>query len=104
MLSAGITPGASGRFPRLNPQPPMMREQGRTDGGDQAATIFRQALGFKGAERAAYLAGACGTDTQLRQRVETLFLAEGGPAGDVPPKPLEASASDTQVTALGGIS
>src|SRR5262249_20661181 len=42
---------------------------------DQLEALLNRALEFKPAERAAFLAGACGQDHELRQKVETLLRA-----------------------------
>jgi eukaryotic-like serine/threonine-protein kinase len=42
---------------------------------DQIECLLNRALEFKPAERAAFLAGACGADDELRQKVETLLRA-----------------------------
>ena len=41
---------------------------------NEAESLLYQALEFPPAERAAYLAGACGDDQELRRKVETLLL------------------------------
>ena len=50
----------------------------------QAAELFARALDFPPAERAAYLAGACGNDGNLRQRIEALLAAHEGQSKFLP--------------------
>jgi serine/threonine protein kinase len=51
---------------------------------DKVEALFEQALKFKPEERAAFLAGACGPDAELRGRVEELLRADAE-AGDFLP-------------------
>jgi len=44
---------------------------------DQVEDLLNQALEFKAEQRAAFLAGACGADKFLREKVETLLKAHG---------------------------
>lgn len=53
-----------------------MRNESSPPSGGAVETIFNAALNFEGSERAAYLAGACGENKQLRQRVEALLQAQ----------------------------
>jgi eukaryotic-like serine/threonine-protein kinase len=48
------------------------------------AELFERALDFEPTERAAFLAGACGHDVNLRRRVEDLLAAHGQQAGFLP--------------------
>src|SRR5262245_32318559 len=48
---------------------------------DQLETLLTRALEFKPAERAAFLAGACGSDHELRKKVETLLRASADAEG-----------------------
>ena len=52
-----------------------------------AETIFNAALAFSAAERPAYLAGACGADAVLRQRVEDLLRADEAVRAFLPEPP-----------------
>ncbi len=52
-----------------------------------AQAIFDAALAFTPAERPAYLAGACGDNLQLRQRVEALLRAHEAAGGFLPEQP-----------------
>ncbi len=51
---------------------------------DQAEDLLNQALEFKPEERAAFLAGACGSDKDLRARLETLLHAHDEAVGFLP--------------------
>jgi tetratricopeptide (TPR) repeat protein len=57
---------------------------------ERVETLFNQALKFAPAERAAFLAGACGDDDQLRRQLEEMLRAEAEAAADR----LEASQED----------
>src|SRR5262245_34673874 len=48
---------------------------------DQVEALLNRALEFKPAQRAAFLAGACGNDDELRQKVETLLRAAADAEG-----------------------
>src|ERR1051325_4459737 len=45
---------------------------------EKVEAIFAQALKFRREERTAFLTGACGNDTALRQRVDELLQAQSG--------------------------
>ncbi|MBI2925898.1 MAG: hypothetical protein HYY24_09365 [Verrucomicrobia bacterium] len=49
-----------------------------------AERLFNRALDFRPEERPAFLAGACGDDIALRQRVEALLAAHEQAAGFLP--------------------
>ena len=51
---------------------------------ERAADLFDRALDFEPTERAAFLAGACGNDVNLRHRVEDLLLAHDAKSGFLP--------------------
>src|SRR5262249_34582124 len=51
------------------------------DPHDQLEALLNRALEFKPAERPAFLAGACGKDQELRQKVETLLRADADAEG-----------------------
>src|SRR4051812_11077186 len=55
--------------------------------GDKIEALFEQALKFKPEERGAFLAGACGTDEALKQRVEELLMAEAEAGAFLPTDP-----------------
>jgi serine/threonine protein kinase len=57
---------------------------------EAAETIFNAALAFNAAERPAYLAGACGDNLALRQRVEALLRAHAASPRFLPEQPLSA--------------
>jgi WD40 repeat protein len=61
-----------------------MKQEPSNPNGSQAEAIYNAALAFSAAERAAYLAGACGDDLPLRQQVEALLRAHEAPPGSVP--------------------
>ncbi|HWN94122.1 MAG TPA: protein kinase [Methylomirabilota bacterium] len=54
---------------------------------DKVEALFEQALKFKPEERAAFLAGACGLDAELRGRVEELLRADAGAGAFLPTDP-----------------
>src|SRR5512145_3065711 len=56
---------------------------------DQIETLFHQALKFGPAERAAFLAGACGDNDVLRHRLEELLQAEVEAGAFLPEAPQE---------------
>ncbi len=61
-------------------------------------TLFAQALNFKPLERSAFLAGACGNDTELRRRVEELLQAQAEAGEFMPTEPGGAAALATSLT------
>src|SRR5262249_1078444 len=67
------------------------------DQHDQVEALLNRALEFKPAERIAFLAGACGNDHELRQKVETLLRAaddaEGFMEGATKSEPTPSSES-----------
>src|SRR5277367_2219041 len=64
-----------------------------------AETILKAALAFSAAERAAYVAGACGDNQVLRQQVEALLRAqEAPPASPAKPPPSPASTIKIEFT------
>jgi serine/threonine protein kinase len=65
-----------------------------------AEAIFNAALAFSAAERAAYLAGACGVNNALRQRVEALLRAHDAPPGFLPDQPGTAPRSTIVITPI----
>ncbi|MEO8426022.1 MAG: serine/threonine-protein kinase [Verrucomicrobiota bacterium] len=54
---------------------------------EKVETLFTEALKFKPEERAAFLAGACGNDTELRGQLEKLLRAEAEAGGFLPEAP-----------------
>src|SRR5438876_3419201 len=54
---------------------------------DQVEDLLNQALAFAPDQRAAFLAGACGADTALREKVETLLKAYNEAEGFLPEAP-----------------
>ena len=50
----------------------------------KAENVFDRALDFEPSERAAFLAGACGNDVNLRRRVQDLLLAHEAKSGFLP--------------------
>jgi eukaryotic-like serine/threonine-protein kinase len=54
---------------------------------EKVEALFEQALKFKPEERAAFLAGACGADEELRRRVEELLRADANAGGFLPTSP-----------------
>jgi eukaryotic-like serine/threonine-protein kinase len=64
-----------------------MKEDSANPNAGAAETIFNAALAFSAAERPAYLAGACGDNVPLRQRVEALLRAHEAPPGFLPEQP-----------------
>ena len=54
---------------------------------ERVEALFEQALKFKPEERTAFLAGACGTDAELRGRVEELLRANADAGGFLPTNP-----------------
>ena len=63
----------------------------------KAETIFTAALAFSAPERNAYLAGACGDNAALRQRVEALLRAHDAPQGFLPEQPAAGPPKSTMV-------
>jgi len=61
-----------------------MKDKSANPNAGEAETIFNAALAFSAAERAAYLAGACGANLPLRQRVEALLRAHEAAPGFLP--------------------
>ena len=55
-----------------------------SDNKQRIAELFERALDFEPAARAAFLAGACGSDVNLRRRVEDLLAAHGQQSGFLP--------------------
>jgi non-specific serine/threonine protein kinase/serine/threonine-protein kinase len=77
-----------------------MKDEFATPKAGTAETIFNAALAFSAAERPAYLAGACGDNRVLRQRVEALLRAHEAPHGFLPEQPIAAPRSTILVTPL----
>src|SRR5512139_607394 len=71
-----------------------MKSESANPNAGQVEAIFNAALAVPGAERAAYLAGACGTDATLRERVEALLRAHEQ-AGGFLAEPAATSARPT---------
>ncbi|MGO8700423.1 MAG: protein kinase domain-containing protein [Limisphaerales bacterium] len=71
-----------------------MKQESSNLNAGEAENIFRAALAFSVTERAAYLAGACGDNLSLRQRVEALLSAEKGATALMSKQP-EAAARGT---------
>src|SRR5215472_4282073 len=65
----------------------------------RAADIFTEALSVPGAERAAFLAQACGGDEQLRQKVEAL-LKSHEEIGDFLEEAPDKSVSEARIAAV----
>ena len=61
-----------------------MNDNSTNPNAKAAETIFNAALAFNTAERPAYLAGACGDNLVLRQRVEALLRAHEASPGFMP--------------------
>ena len=59
--------------------------------------MFNQALDFRPEERPAFLAGACGDDIALRQRVEALLAAHEKAAGFLPAEGGQTTVISTHV-------
>jgi WD40 repeat protein/serine/threonine protein kinase len=70
-----------------------MKPDSANPNASEAETIFNAALAFNPGERAAYLAGACGDNLPLRQRVEALLRAHEVLQGSVPAQPAAAPRS-----------
>jgi len=68
-----------------------MKPESANPNAGAAETIFNAALTFSAAERPAYLAGACGDNLSLRQRVEALLGAHEAPQGFLPEQPTSSS-------------
>src|SRR5688572_16739718 len=72
-----------------------------------AETLFHEALELEPHERADFLNAACGSDTTLRQRVDTLLAAHERASGFLPERNAEGSslgampASETIGTMIG---
>jgi len=64
-----------------------MKDEPVNPSGSPAETLFNAALNFKPTERPAYLAGACGDNHALRQRVEALLRAHEAAEGFLPEQP-----------------
>ncbi|HSA02993.1 MAG TPA: protein kinase, partial [Candidatus Paceibacterota bacterium] len=64
-----------------------MQDEPANPSARAAEVIFNGALGFAPAERSAYLAGACGNNADLRQRVEALLRAHEEAGGFLPEHP-----------------
>src|SRR5215468_2826715 len=58
-----------------------------------AEAVFNAAVALPPADRPSYVAGACGANQQLRQRVEALLRAHDAPEGFLPEKPGVPAAS-----------
>ena len=56
----------------------------------KAEELFDRALQFRPEERAAFLAGACGNDVNLRKRVEDLLIADESRKGFLPVETIDA--------------
>jgi WD40 repeat protein len=56
---------------------------------DKLETLFHQALKFSPAERRAFVAGACGSDPELRAKLEELLKAEAVAGSFLPETPKE---------------
>ena len=61
-----------------------MKSESDNPNAGQVESIFTAALAFPGAERAAYLSGACGSDAKLRERIEALLRAHEQAGGFLP--------------------
>jgi len=77
-----------------------MKDESANPNVGKAETIFTAALAFSAAERPAYLAGACGDNLPLRQRVEALLRAHEAPHGFLPDQPVAALTSTVLMTPL----
>ncbi len=64
-----------------------MEGDGVKPSASAAEALFNAALALPAPDRADYLARACASDVQLRQRVETLLRALDAPAGFLPERP-----------------
>jgi serine/threonine protein kinase len=78
-----------------------MKDESANPKAGAAETIFNAALAFSAAERHAYLAGACGDNLPLRQRVEALLRAHEAPSGFLPDQ--STSAGTTVNLDLAGV-
>ncbi len=56
----------------------MMSGESSSSDADRAASIFHAALALGSADRATYLASACGNNLELRRQLEALLRAHGG--------------------------
>src|SRR5687768_8823468 len=54
---------------------------------EKVAALFEQTSKLRPEERAAFLAGACGADVELRRRVEELLRADADAGGFLPTDP-----------------
>ena len=54
---------------------------------ERIEAVFNQAVEFRPDERAAFLAGACGGDAELRAKVQAMLQAHEGAEGFLPPEP-----------------
>ena len=58
---------------------------------DKIEALLNQALEFKPEERVAFLAGACGEDHELRQKVETLLMSNDEASRFMPKRSAEVA-------------
>ena len=77
-----------------------MKDESANPDASAAEAIFNAALAFSAAERGAYLAGACGDNLSLRQRVEALLRAHEAPPGFLPEQPDAAPRSTIFITPI----
>src|SRR5688572_21814037 len=68
----------------------------------RAEELFDRSLPFAAAERAAFLAGACGDDDVLRQRVEDLLAAHDAAGGFLPLGATEGATVQTSIPLVAG--
>jgi len=73
-----------------------MKDDSVNPNAGEPETIFNAALAFSAAERRAYLAGACGDNRDLRQRVEDLLRAHAGQQA-FPPDPSPSHSSTVKL-------
>ena len=64
--------------------------------------LFHQAIAQPAAERSAFLDAACGGDTALRQRIETLLRAHENPESFLKPASLAATIEQPKITEQPG--
>jgi serine/threonine protein kinase len=77
-----------------------MKDQSANPDANAAETIFNAALAFSAGERPAYLAGACGDNLLLRQRVEALLRAHDAPQGFLPDQPIATPRTTIFITPI----
>src|SRR5690349_724161 len=87
--------------PRPSPGPPGPPAPPRKDRAKLVETIFLEALEFSGGERAAFLAGKCGSDEALRAEVDELLAADAAQPGFLQGAPGDALKSEASGEMIG---